>query len=249
MGSPWFGSNRRGHGTLPAKESAMTMSDSEPESGSARLVKLLALPSDSDQPPSARDRLSVYLLALLPWLVLYEVVQALGRPAHPLFLDLPFERRWPVIEWTEAVYASAYLFVPLVPLLAHSRRALRRYALMGLLGTVVVGLCWFTIPVVAAPRPFEAHSWLGRLLLWERSTSVHVAAFPSFHVLWAMIGADTLGMRSRLLGTIGWTWATLITVSCVTAGQHALADLLAGALLFIPVRYHRELWLRARRGE
>jgi hypothetical protein len=205
-------------------------------------ARLLALPADSDEPPGRRDRWFVYFFVLLPWLVLYYVVQAIGRPHHPVSLDLPFERRWPVVEWTEALYVSDYLVVPLVPLLARSRRALRRFAVMGLVSTVVVGLPWLALPVVASPRPFVAHTFLGRLLEWERSTSVHVAAFPSFHVLWAMIAADTLRQGSRLLGVLGWAWAALITASCATTGQHALLDLAAGALLFLPVRR----WARGR---
>jgi hypothetical protein len=186
--------------------------------------------------PDRRDRLAAWMLAFAPWLLLYFWVQALGPPRQPLFVDLPFERRWPVLEWTEILYASGYLFTALAPLLAPTRAALRQFVLAGLVATAVVGVLWLTIPVVAVPRPFVPETVWGRLLAAERSWSVHVAAFPSFHVLWALIAADALRQRSRLWGVIAWPWAASITLSCATTGQHALLDLAAAALIFVPIR-------------
>ena len=192
------------------------------------------MPSDSR--PDRRDRLSAGLLAFGPWLVLYFSVQALGPPRQPLFVDLPFERSWPVLEWTEILYASGYLFTPLAPLLAPTRAALRQFVVTGLVATAVVGILWLTIPVVAVPRPFVPETFWGRLLASERSWSAHVAAFPSFHVLWALIAADALRQRSRLWGAVAWSWAALISLSGATTGQHAVLDLAAAALLFVPIR-------------
>jgi hypothetical protein len=186
--------------------------------------------------PDRRDRLSACLLAFAPWLVLYFSVQALGPPRQPLFVDLPFERSWPVLEWTEILYASGYLFTPLAPLLAPTRAALRQFGVTGLAATAVVGVLWLTIPVVAVPRPFVPETFWGQLLASERSWSAHVAAFPSFHVLWALIAADALRQRSRLWEAVAWSWAALISLSCATTGQHALLDLAAAGLLFVPIR-------------
>jgi hypothetical protein len=189
-----------------------------------------------DARPDGRDRLSACLQGFAPWLVLYFSVQALGPPRHPLFVGLPFERNWPVLEWTESLYASGYLFAPLAPLLAPTSAALRRFVVTGLLATLVVGVLWLSIPVVAVPRPFVPETLWGRLLAAERSWSAHVAAFPSFHALWAFIAADTLRLRSRLWEAVAWSWAALITLSCATTGQHAVLDLAAAALLFVPIR-------------
>jgi hypothetical protein len=189
-----------------------------------------------DTRPDERDRLRACLLAFAPWLVLYFAVQALGAPRSPLFVGLPFESSWPVLEWTEILYASGYLFTPLAPLLAPTRPALRQFVLTGLIATLVVGVLWLSIPVVAVPRPFVPQTFWGRLLAGERAWSAHVAAFPSFHVLWALIAADTLRRRSRLWGAAAWSWAALITLSCATTGQHAVLDLAAAVLLFVPIR-------------
>jgi hypothetical protein len=189
-----------------------------------------------DARPNGRDRLRGCLLAFGPWLVLYFSVQAKGPPRHPLFVGLPFERSWPVLEWTEILYVSGYLFTPLAPLLAPTRAALRQFVVTGLVATLVVGVLWLLVPVVAVPRPFVPETFWGRLLAAERSWSVHVAAFPSFHALWALIAADALWPRSRRWAAVAWSWAVLITLSCATTGQHAVLDLAAAALLFLPLR-------------
>ena len=61
---------------------------------------LLSLPSDEPRTPLLRERLSVYLLVLVPWLLLYESVVALGIPPDAMNAYLPFEKNLPVYEWT-----------------------------------------------------------------------------------------------------------------------------------------------------
>ncbi len=48
-----------------------------------------------------------------------------------------------------------------------------------------------------------------------------VAAFPSFHVLWAILLA-----RASRRRWIGWSYVAVIAVSCITTGQHYIADVL-----------------------
>jgi hypothetical protein len=189
-----------------------------------------------DAIPGGRERLASCGAAFTPWLLVYFGVQVLGPPARPWFAELPLERSWPVLEWTESLYVSGYLITPLGPLLAPTRAALRRFVATGLLATLVVGALWLLIPVVAVPRPFVPETFWGRMLAAERAWSAHVAAFPSFHVLWALIAADALAPRSRPWALGAWAWAGLVTVSCATTGQHAVLDLAAALLLFVPLR-------------
>ncbi len=209
---------------------------------------LLSLPPDSDDAARLRDRVAVYVLVLLPWLATYGAVQLLGLPPDAFSMELALEARWPVLEWSEAVYASCYLLVPLVPLVLQTRAELRRFAIRGLVATAVVGLLWLLLPVVAPHRPFEPQGWLGRLLLQERAASTGMAAFPSFHVLWALIAADALAARSRAWKWAGWTWALAISASAVTAGMHALADVVAAAALFPLLRAPDQVWAAVRAG-
>ena len=208
---------------------------------------LLSLPHANGERPTGWERAAVYAWVLAPWLGIYGAVQLLGVPEDAFASLLPFERDWPVIEPTELFYASVYLFIPLTPLLVRTRADVRRFAVMGAIATFVVALMWLTIPVVATHRPFVPGTWLGRLLAYERATSLGVAAFPAFHLLWALIAADAWQGNARHTGhrawaMVGWTWAGLIGVSCITTGMHALVDLAAACLLFLPLRRYPAVW-------
>lgn len=209
---------------------------------------LLSLPPDSTDPPTGWDRASIYLLVLLPWSVAFEAVYRLGIPSDAVVGHLPFERRWPVLEWTEAIYASVYVFVLATPLLLRTGRALRQLAITGLIATAVVTLIYLTVPIVAPPRPFEPRTVLGHALMFERAMSHTVAAFPAFHVIWSLIVADAWATRSKTWGAVGWAWATVITISCITTGMHALADILAAVVAFVVLRKARDVWELLRRG-
>jgi hypothetical protein len=43
-------------------------------------------------------------------------------------------------------------------------------------------------------------------------------------------------------------WATLITISCITTGMHALADIVAAAIVFVMLLQYRRIWEGFRRA-
>lgn len=222
--------------------------------GSAALAPpLLSLPRAGDLPPTPAQRLAVFLWVFAPWLVTYYAVQALGRPAGAFGTILPFERRWPVWPWTEALYASTYLFIPLTALMTRSGRDLRRFAVQSGVATALVALLWLVVPVVAINRPFTPSGLLGRLLAFEQSHSRGVAAFPAFHVLWTLLAADAWSANARATGRgawawIGWTWAALITLSCLTTGMHTLVEVGAALVCYVPLRQLDAVWEWLRGG-
>jgi hypothetical protein len=73
-----------------------------------------------------------------------------------------------------------------------------------------------------------------------------MAAFPAFHVLWALIAAECIERDRRQLRLAAWAWATAIALSCLTTGMHSMADVAAGILVFIPLRRYDRVWLRVR---
>lgn len=208
----------------------------------------LALPGTAEGAPEPWERLSVYLLVLLPWLLAYEAVQLFGTPPDAISSYFRFEAGWPVIEWTEAIYASTYLLIMATPLLVKTRPALRQLVLTGLIATAAVTLIYVAVPLVAEPRPFEPTTVLGRLLALERSISGAPGAFPSFHVLWPLFAADALRSRGRAWGITVYAWAGLIAISCVTTGMHAIADVIFAGLLYPLFRRYDAVWEALRRG-
>jgi protein-S-isoprenylcysteine O-methyltransferase Ste14 len=215
--------------------------------GDAVEKPLLHLPEAGTEPPSVTERLSVYLLVLLPWLALYETVRLFGVPKDAVAAFLPFEKRLPVYEWTELIYASTYAFVLLAPLAARTGRDLREFSISGLAATALIILLFLTIPLIAPPRPFEPHGLFGKLLARERSLDTPAAAFPSFHVVWALLAAKVYAARTaRPWKFVWWVWAVLVSVSCITTGMHALVDVLGGFAAFFFVTRIRTAWEGAR---
>jgi len=213
---------------------------------------LLSLPRGDLDPPTWHHRAAVYAWVLLPWLLTYFAVQALGQPPDAFSTMLPTEREWPVWQWTELFYASAYVFVPLAPLFISTQRDLRRFAIRGLIAIVVVTLCWLTIPVIAENRPFVPAHRIGEFLAFEQRSSRGVAVFPAFHVLWALLAAQAIADAARARGreswALGaWVWGFLIALSCISTGMHSVLDLLAAGLLYLVLRDLPATWAAIRR--
>lgn len=208
---------------------------------------LICLAANDDRVPTLSERVSIYVMVFLPWLTLYEAVRVLGVPPDAVEAYLPFERHLPVYEWTELFYGSTYLFVLLVPLVARSRRSLRQFSVAGLAATVVVTLIFIAVPLVAPPRPFAARTLLGAILQWERALDTPAAAFPSFHVIWAFLAARAYAQAMPARRFLWWLIAALISLSCITTGQHAMVDVFAGLLVAFALFRLERLWAGLRR--
>jgi hypothetical protein len=207
----------------------------------------LCLPRAGTAPATWEDRAAVLLRVMLPWVIVYFAVEALGRAPDSFVTTLPLERSWRVIQSTELVYASTYVFVPVTPLLILRRGDLRDFALRGLVATVLVTLCWLVIPVVADNRPFVPDGVLGELLAFEQRNSRGVATFPAFHVLWALIAAQGWIANARATGRDAWRWigvgwAAAITLSTLTTAMHSLVDVAAAIIVWMPIRDPGRSW-------
>ncbi|MBX3386946.1 MAG: phosphatase PAP2 family protein [Phycisphaeraceae bacterium] len=205
---------------------------------------LLARPISGDEPPRFREQLGVLVLIFAPWLVLYEAIGHLPVP-DAIEVFMPIEREWPVVEWTELVYAMTYPFVLSAVFAARTRSDLRRFVSIGLVGMVVGFWCYLSLPLIAPPRPFEPTSWLGHLLMLERADGLAGrAACPSFHVFWTVVAAWMWLRRGRIASVVAVLLAAGIIISCVTTGMHAIVDLAAGAALALIALRWPNLWRR-----
>jgi membrane-associated phospholipid phosphatase len=199
---------------------------------------------DDDSTPTIAQRVIVFPLLFIPWLVLYEWVVYRGPSPGAFQTYLPGEINWPIWPWMELLYASPYLLVSLAPLCAPTHRVLRRFVIAGAIATVAVVLMFLFIPAFAPPRPFHPVGVLGRMMLTERELDLNngSAAFPSFHVVWACLGAALFSARWPRLRWVAWSWAMLVAASCVLTGMHSLADIVAGFIVFALAHNYR--WAR-----
>jgi protein-S-isoprenylcysteine O-methyltransferase Ste14 len=208
----------------------------------------LRFPPADDQTPDFQDWLSVQVLVLLPWLILYEWLAALGTPGHAIVAFLPFEKNLPVVEWTEILYASTYLFVIIAPAVAPSRRVLRDFAVKGFAATVFMALFFISIPLVAPPRAFTPVTLPGDLLVFERGFDTAANAFPSYHVVWILLAMSVFAQRMPRARYAWWGLGIAISLSCLTTGMHALVDVVAGTFVFAAVRNLQWIWEFLRRS-
>ena len=209
--------------------------------GTADWPTMLRIPEATDATPTIADRVSVYALLYLPWLLIYAATNTIGPAADALDSYFAFEYELPVIEWMESLYGVTYLFVLSAPLIGHRKCDLRTFMQMGFWATVIGAFCWLILPLKAIPRSFVATSFLRELLNLERAFDGPAAAFPSFHVVWALLTAWLYTVTFRLKH-VWYLLASMIALSCIATGMHSLLDVLGAFGLFALVSQGSPVW-------
>jgi membrane-associated phospholipid phosphatase len=192
--------------------------------------------------PTVICRIRASIAVLLPWLSGYGLIWLLGKPIDAVSTYLPLDQSVPILQWTEIIYASTYLVVILTPFLLNREDSLRQFQLRGLTAMLLLFPLYLLLPFFVPPRPFESTTAIGNLLLWERTPYSGAGAFPSFHVVWALVAASALGQAGRWQQILWWTWGLLVAVSCVTTGMHSLLDVVAGFAAFVLVVNIEKIW-------
>lgn len=202
----------------------------------------LHLPQATDEAPTAWDRVSVWTLLLLPWLVAYQAIEWLGTPPDAVSTWLDWDAAWPVLSWTEAIYALSYPAVLLMPFIAATRRDLRWLMQRGWLAMVLILPLYLLLPLVAAAKPVSGDGIMPAVMRWERLRDHPVTAFPAFHVVWTVLAAVVLRRRWPRLRVLWGALVLAVSASCVTTGMHSLLDVLAGLLAALVIVRIEQVW-------
>ena len=210
--------------------------------GSQDYKPFLSLPSDSTVSPSVIERISSYILVFIPWSVIYEMFIYIGAPANAITTNLPFEKDLPIWEFSEVFYSFTYLFVLSVPLVIKTRKQLRCFISDIWFATIIVGIIYFLFPFVVRQKDFIPHSFLGQLILVERSFDGETAALPSFHVIWAFISATYFSRSFVRFHILWYALAVMISVSCITTSSHSIPDVVAGFIIYLIIIYRQQIW-------
>jgi len=201
---------------------------------------LPVLPADDETPPSTVERLRFMLHVTVPWLALYEFT--IHLPQHGFNPAFSFENRLPVLPWTAVFYESTYVMVALASWIARSRRELRQLTISAWFAMLLVFPIYWFLPSTAPRRPLTVDSWISQLLHVERNTYPPVAAFPSFHVLWTILVARLFRRR-----WLAWVYILAIAITCITTGQHYIADVIAAFAIAPLILYPQRVWETLRR--
>jgi protein-S-isoprenylcysteine O-methyltransferase Ste14 len=193
---------------------------------------LIKLPENSEEKADFWDYASVYILVFAIWFVLYEMLCLIGTNNRSISTFMNFEYSVPVIQWTEIFYVITYPFVLFVPLIFRKKKDLRKLCITGMITTFSGIFFQLAFPFMAPPRTYMAKGLWGSLLEFERGMDSAAAAFPSFHVIWAFVGAYFLSIRFSKK-VLWYIIAIIISASCFTTGMHSLADIISGYLTFL----------------
>lgn len=202
----------------------------------------LHLPPATDDAPTAWDRVSAWALVLLPWLIGYQAIEWLGSPPDAMSTWLAWDAAWPVLPWTETIYALSYPAVLLMPFIAATRRNLRWFMQRGWLAMVLILPVYLLLPLVAAAKPVPGDGFLSMVMRWERLRDQPVTAFPAFHVIWTVLAAVVLTRRWPRLRVLWGALVVAVSASCVTTGMHSLLDVLAGFLAALGIVHIERVW-------
>jgi membrane-associated phospholipid phosphatase/protein-S-isoprenylcysteine O-methyltransferase Ste14 len=201
----------------------------------------LSLPSTSNNMPSFSDRFSSYFIAFVPWLIIYKAFIFIGAPEDAISTNLPFEEHLPIWEFSTVLYSFAFLYSLLIPLVVKTRKQLRDFTKDVWFTIIFVGIIYLVLPLIIKQKDFVPHSYLGRIILFERSVDGESGALPSCHVIWAFLAAMYF---NRSYVRLKWLWyglAVLISVSCITVGAHSVLDVIAGFFAFIIIIYRHNI--------
>ncbi len=206
-----------------------------------RAQHYLSLPPASDILPSFKERIRTCLIVFVPWLIVYETFIYIGAPEDAVSTNLAFEENLPIWEFSEVFYAFAILYSLCVPFVIKSSRQLRSFITDVWFTIVFVGIIYALFPLVVKQREFIPHSFLGRMILFERSTDGESGALPSCHVIWAFLSAAYFSRSFERLKWLWYTLAVLISMSCITTGAHSILDVVAGFCTFTIVIYRWQI--------
>jgi hypothetical protein len=192
------------------------------------------------------SRTRFWWLVVIPWVALYHAAASFGIPRHAFHPGLSFEPL-PVLPWTSLIYFSEYPAVAAVPFLSIPPDRFRKLIHHCWIAIAIAFLFYFTVPSIAPRPPVPQDAFLGPFLSWERGNYPASVAFPSFHVIWAVLIAHAAGSQSRIARIGWWTWAIGVSLTCVTTGMHWISDIAAGALVCWIALRHEEIgaWSKA----
>lgn len=210
--------------------------------GEHKYPAFLSLPASDDIPPSLKERISAYLLFVVPFLVIWLILRFAGTPSDAITANFQFEEHWPVLEFTGIFYCFIYIFALAVPAVIKTREHLRRF-IAGIWFALVLALIIFLIfPFTVKQKDVIPYSFFGQLILFDRIPGNPVVALASLQVTLVFYAAASFAGSHKRLSLIWYSAAALLSLSCITTGSSSIAGAATGFVLFLIVFYRQQIW-------
>lgn len=198
--------------------------------GDRHVQPLFSLPDERDVEISLSKRVALILVTWAPWAVVYALFSTIPSPLQTEELRFSFEWNWPRAAWSVWLYSFAYPFAALAPL-AFRKGHDARFTIQGIWAASAIGFAWMLLvpgKALFLPPADASHDWL---FAANGAFDAEWLACPSFHTAWAFTAAGIYARRFSCVKIPAFGVASLIAISCVTTGEHALIDVVGGILL------------------
>jgi protein-S-isoprenylcysteine O-methyltransferase Ste14 len=195
-------------------------------------------PKNNSEKLTIKNRLLVYIWIYLPWLILYELFIFLGKPLDAISTKTRADDLIPFWDFSVVFYISCYFFVAIIPFLFQTNQKAREFIFDSIVGMFIIFYSYLVFPFIIPYQPIENNSIFTELILNGRSLDGETAAFPSFHVFWALIFFKYFKNRFPKLQILGLIICFLIILSCLTTYNHSILDVLSGILVY-QIAIHR----------
>jgi len=202
------------------------------DSGPSRPRHDSVTPDLVTSPREAGSNTNTVLLAVFVALVFSYFAMAAATRGRTLFVpELALDRAIPLEPAWMPVYISLWVFsfLPLVVV----RGVARRGTILAYITTAIAAYVGFLMFPASAPRPDVVPG--DGVLAWGLRTLYALDppynCFPSLHVAYSFLAAQSAYGAHRGFGVMALLWAVLVGISTLFIKQHYVADVVAGALL------------------
>ena len=124
---------------------------------------LISLPNQSDDAPSLWNKISVYVLVLIPWFLIYQMLDYIGSPKGYIPINISFTLQLSISSITENFFLLSIPITLLCPLVAKTKAYLNEFAVTGLFGTAY----GFYLMIVHDSSHFTSYERSSHYLLWQ----------------------------------------------------------------------------------
>ncbi|NMC39112.1 MAG: hypothetical protein GYA41_12385 [Bacteroidales bacterium] len=201
-----------------------------------------SLPDDSDEKPAISDRITTYVFACLPVIILFWMIRYKGASADSLPVRLDFEKAWPASEVSAVLFLFTFIPFLIVPIVAKTKQYLRNYTGDMLFGSITAGLLYFVFPLSVERIDFTPQTFAGGLIMSLRQPGVVDGALAGISIFCTLIPLKYLAPVSGYKSLIWYFTAALFLFSGITSGNYSLISSVAGLLIFILIIFRTEIW-------
>lgn len=203
---------------------------------------LIGFFAGADRKLSRAEKTGAAITAFLPWIVIYEM-NVLGGPSENWISTKTSVDAWtPIIRESAFAYAATYLFVGIVPFTINQSQQMRKFILDAVVAIMIAGFIFLVFPFYYEGKTVVGNDIGTAIIHFERSIDGTSGAFPSFHVIWALLAAIHLRGPGKYFRVLGWSIGIAISLSCFLTGIHSVLDVAGGAIVVLLAVNRNYIW-------